>query len=59
MLLFDLAAKKGMPDINVTAIFGSLFPRLQILFSSCLPSLPTARLAKRCSLFQALNLITV
>jgi hypothetical protein len=59
MLSFDFAAKKGMPDINATALFGSLFPRLQILFSSCLPSLPTARLANRCSLFQALNLITV
>jgi hypothetical protein len=59
MLLFDFAAKKGMPGINATALFGSLFPRLQILFPSCLPSFPTARIANRWSLFQTLNLITV
>jgi hypothetical protein len=59
MPLFDFAAKKGIPGNNATALFGSLFLRLQILFSSCLPSLSTARLANRCSLSQALNLITI
>jgi hypothetical protein len=61
MLLFDFAAKKGMPDINATALFGSPFhdSRFCSQVASCLPSFPTARLANRCSLFQVPNLITI